>query len=128
MRWINRQYVKVICSEHHEVFEKSLNSYLDSLTDEGVKYELTFNTTMGLCVYVVSSKAVAVPETLAERAELAGVARKCGDCVHLLRNSDKRRKWFYCEFKESSVSKDTGACEPFYKLGFERGVDDGCQD
>lgn len=56
-----------------------------------------------------------VPESISDKAELLGLDAKCGDCPHLERNGDKRRKWFPCKFHPYGTAKcEAAACDHYY--------------
>lgn len=93
-------------------FNRQINAELQKHDDAKV----TFVTSMAFTAYVEYEEIVEIPETLAEKYELANDERHCHECPYFVRTQDKRYKWHFCAQKQKKVTECQGACETYYQL------------
>lgn len=93
-------------------FNRQINVELQKHDDAKV----TFVTSMAFTAYVEYEEIVEIPETLAEKYELANDERYCHECPYFVRTQDKRYKWHFCAQKQKKVTECQGACETYYQL------------
>ena len=114
MLFSKKQQVKIIHSNTAEEFEEKLNRYLCELSKIGVKYELTFNNSLGFCAYLIYTETVSIPESLAEEHELSGDRHYCTECVNCIIPNDKRIRHYDCDLHGCRCTQSTPCCDEFY--------------
>lgn len=114
MLYRNGKKFKAIVSGDAFDFECKLNAALDGLNSKGIKYELTFNHTMGFCAYIVYEERIEIPETLKEEYERAGEKYVCIQCPFYVRPTDGRVKNTRCPVCNKLVDRHTSCCDEFY--------------
>ena len=112
--------VKIIHANSAEEFEESLNRYLSQLAEAKVKYNLSFNNSLGFCAYLIYTEVVDIPESISEEYELRGERRYCTECICCRIPDDRRIKNYQCSHTHSRVSKYSPCCDYFYEM-LERG-------
>lgn len=115
MYYKNKQQTKIIHSNTAEEFEERLNKYLGELADAKVKYELTFNNSLGFCAYLLYTETIKVPESLAEEYEMRGEGCYCTECKYCEIPKDKRVKHYWCGLQERKVCSRSWCCDDFYE-------------
>lgn len=105
-----RKQFYCIAATDPEEFQDKMNSVLS----RHLEPEITFPNTP-LTAYVVVTTEELAPETLADEYRLQGKSFHCGNCPHLIKSEDKRKRWHYCEHEDGPSREDTPACEDFYR-------------
>lgn len=113
MKTQRRKGVLAITSTTAEEFNREINAVLKEYDDPKVHF-ITQGDKLG--AYVEFDTFEQVPETLAEKYELAGDQRKCSECPYFIRTKDKRYKWHFCIQKQKKITECQGACETYYQL------------
>ena len=109
------QKYKVISTNDAFEFETRLNSFLKSLDNKGVEYEVQTNPTAGLLAFIVYRESIVIPEGLKEEYELAGERHVCIQCPFYVRPTDGRVKNTRCPVHNRLVDRGTSCCDEFYE-------------
>lgn len=113
MRIEKRKGVVAIQATTPEEFNRQINSVLEKYDAPKVHF-ITSGDKLG--AYVEYDTTKEVPETLAEKYELAGDERPCTECPYFVRTKDRRFKWHYCIQKQKKVFESQRACDTYYQI------------
>ena len=111
---ITKKY-KVISSQDAFDFESKLNSFCESLTAQGIEYDVQTDPTAGLLAFVIYKKRVDIPEDTKEEYEMAGERHVCIQCPFYVRPDDGRVKYTRCPVTGKLTHRDSACCDDFYK-------------
>lgn len=109
------QKYKVISTNDAFEFETRLNSFLKSLDEKGIEYEVQTNPTAGLLAFIIYRESIVIPEGLKEEYELAGERHYCIECPFYVRPTDGRVKNTRCGLSGKLTRRDDSCCDDFYK-------------
>ena len=115
MRYTNLKQTKIITGNTAMDFQEKLNAALEEVARQSARYELTFNTSMGFCAYVVYEVSREYAETVADEYELRGVKYCCNDCPMFRPSEDKRVKYTTCSHGFPRRGANDDACDWFYE-------------
>lgn len=113
MRTEKRKGVVAIQATTADEFNRQINAVLEKYDAPKVHF-MTAGDKLG--AYVEYDTVKEVPETLAEKYEIAGDERLCTECPYFVRTKDKRFKWHFCVQKQKKVFETQKACETYYQM------------
>lgn len=123
MKKIDRREQSTVIALTAEEFDRKVNEALEaaSLRDAEV-LAIDRRREGGEFVAFIDMKSeIRLAETIADTYDSRGECYKCGDCPHLLKSADKRRRWLRCEKEMREETRwNSPACLYFYEA-FDRG-------
>lgn len=120
MKFVHRKQTVIVQGNSAEEFQTKLNEALNHVAKLGAKHDLQFNMQLGFCAFIVYEESLRVPETLADKYELAGEEYRCSECPMYVLSGDKRVKYTTCKHGVRRCTANDYACDWFYEA-IERG-------
>lgn len=115
MRYTSLKQTKIVTAATADDFEMRLNEALEEVAKTSQNYELSFNTSMGFCAYIVYDLRREYPETIADEYELKGIQYACSECPMFRPSGDKRIKYTTCAHGTPRCAANDYACDWFYE-------------
>lgn len=105
----------------HVIHEQNAVDYMNAVNELFRMHpnaSIDRDTTTPFLSYHIINEEIAIPETIAERYETAGIPERCGDCPVFNQNKLKGNQKIYpCQFaKYGRTHIESNACDRFYKF------------
>lgn len=118
MRYESYRQFAIVSSDSAQTLTEQLNEKLYELRDK--RPEVSFE---GMIARISYSESVAIPESLSDQYELAGLKLKCNSCPFFVPKPnrdgtrDKRAKWGDCPCAPyGKTSRDSAACSRLFEM------------
>lgn len=111
---------KTVMAETPEAFDRAINAIYETAARSQREPEIHYFDKLGLCATVRFWETIEIPETAAERFQLAGESHTCADCEYYKPSFDGRVKWTRCVEGDCLCGRTSPACELHYRELEER--------
>lgn len=121
MRYTKQFKQQTVMADSPETFDRIINAIYEKAARSQREPEIHYFDGMGLCATVRYYETLEIPETAAERFEVAGERHTCADCEHFRPSFDGRVKWVKCAEGGCLAGRTSPACEHHYEELERRG-------
>lgn len=109
------RYKQIACISEKDArtFETKANALLAGITEP----EIILDRTKPYTAYIIYNVRKDAPESIIELLEMLdkdGGRATCANCPHFVRSTDRRKRWHYCNHKDTRVHEGARACEVYY--------------
>lgn len=95
---------------------EEFNERIAEALENATAPKITYMQGVPFAAYIEYKEVLEIPETIAERYEIAGEGATCGECPFILKSTDRRCVWHYCAQYGKKTKETTPACDNFYEL------------